>query len=163
MEVEDHCDQKKKKGKCKREKEKEGHELWNRDSDGSNGVMGIIFKADGDEIRRRNRRSDGLRNLPDIERQAFFCFLYLSSLLVFFSLITEETRYIYIYIYIWLGHWIYIEDEQEAAITVNELENLLFAIFIMAQSLFRFSIPLPLLALLDADEVIDGKNYNLKS
>ena len=123
--------------------------------------MGIIFKADGDEIRRRNRRSDGLRNLPDIERQAFFCFLYLSSLLVFFSLITEETRYIYIYI--WLGHWIYIEDEQEAAITVNELENLLFAIFIMAQSLFRFSIPLPLLALLDADEVIDGKNYNLKS
>lgn len=161
MEVEDHCDQKKKKGKCKREKEKEGHELWNRDSDGSNGFMGIIFKADGDEIRRRNRRSDGLRNLPDIERQAFFCFLYLSSLLVFFSLITEETRYIYIYI--WLGHWIYIEDEQEAAITVNELENLLFAIFIMAQSLFRFSIPLPLLALLDADEVIDGKNYNLKS
>lgn len=123
--------------------------------------MGIIFKADGDEIRRRNRRSDGLRNLPDIERQAFFCFLYLSSLLVFFSLITEETRYIYIYI--WLGHWIYIEDEQEAAITVNELENLLFAIFIMAQSLFRFSIPLPLLALLDADEVIEGKNYNLKS
>lgn len=161
MEVEDHCDQKKRKGKCKREKEKEEHELWNRDSDGSNGVMGIIFKADGDEIRRRNRRSDGLRNLPDIERQAFFCFLYLSSLLVFFSLITEETRYIYIYI--WLGHWIYIEDEQEAAITVNELENLLFAIFIMAQSLFRFSIPLPLLALLDADEVIDGKNYNLKS
>ena len=103
MEVEDHCDQKKKKGKCKREKEKEGHELWNRDSDGSNGFMGIIFKADGDEIRRRNRRSDGLRNLPDIERQAFFCFLYLSSLLVFFSLITEETRYIYIYIYIYMA------------------------------------------------------------
>lgn len=97
MEVENHCDQKK-KGKCKREKEKEGHELWNRDSDGSNGVMGIIFKADGDEIRRRNGRSDGLRNLPDIKRQAFFCFLYLSSLLVFFSLITEETWCVYIYI-----------------------------------------------------------------
>ena len=80
--------------------------------------------------------------------------------LLFFNY-REDT--VYIYIYIWLGHWIYIEDEQEAAITVNELENLLFAIFIMAQSLFRFSIPLPLLALLDADEVIDGKNYNLKS
>lgn len=87
---------KKRRGNA-REKRREGHELWNRDSDGSNGVMGIIFKADGDEIRRRNGRSDGLRNLPPIERQAFFCFLYLSSSLVFFSLITEETWYIYLY------------------------------------------------------------------
>jgi len=33
----------------------------------------------------------------------------------------------------------------------------------MAQSLFRSSIPPPLLALLDADEVVDGKNHRVKA
>ena len=59
--------------------------LGGRDSDSIAGVMGSFFETDDDEIRRRDGGSDGLCRVPDYERQAFFRFLFLSSLLGFFS------------------------------------------------------------------------------
>ena len=74
-------------GNVREERKIKRHELGSRDSDGCRGAVGGLFAANGDEIRRRDGGSDGLRHAPDYERQAFFCFLYLSPLLLFFSLL----------------------------------------------------------------------------
>lgn len=63
------------------------HELWSRDSNGGNGVVGSLFAANVDEIRRGADWSDGLRHFPDYKRHSFLCFLYLSSLFFFFPLL----------------------------------------------------------------------------